>query len=194
MKTILVTNQKGGTGKSTIAINLAQSLKSFCRTSILDLDKQGSLTTVHSRNLMEGVQEWQSDLESDILVVDTPPYLSHTLKDWIIKADVIVLPVKPSFLDIMATKSTFQMISDLKKEKAILVVPNLVNASTSITKTIAEHIQDMGYPVSKTAITERVSFTRSVLQENGIYGSGDKKAIAEFENLCKEILVKIQSN
>lgn len=191
MKTILITNQKGGTGKSTIAVNLSQSFKSFCTTAILDLDQQGSLTSVKEHDFLEGVDFYDKNNEPDILIVDSPPYLSPTLKEWIIKADVIIIPIKPSYLDFMATQGTFDMINDLNKKESVLVVPNLVNSSSIITTSIINHVEKLDFEVSKTLLRERVSFTRSVMKSDGIYSSSDKKAISEFESLCKEILIKL---
>lgn len=195
MKIILVANQKGGTGKSTIAINLAHSFKAFCKTAILDLDEQGSLQTVKSLDLLSGVADFnESDINStDILIVDSPPYLSPTLKEWIVRADIILVPVKPSFLDIHSTEGMLNLVREANKQDSILIIANQVNPSSTITKSVLEHLGKSNYSVAKTTIGERVSFTRSSLTESGIYGSGDKKAINEFESLCKEILLKLQT-
>lgn len=90
MFNILVCNQKGGVGKSLIADELTFSFeRSKIPVSFMDLDAQGG--TIHHTAQHE---------DAKVAVIDTPGALLQDLKDWIAKADIIIIPTKTTIRDI----------------------------------------------------------------------------------------------
>ena len=90
MKNIVICNQKGGVGKSLIADELSFSLeRSNIPMNFYDLDSQGG--TIHKT---------KEKPEAEVSVVDTPGALQRELTQWIMAADVVVVPTRPTSRDI----------------------------------------------------------------------------------------------
>lgn len=188
-KIILITHQKGGVGKSTLAFNLATNINDVAKTCIVDLDYQGSLNNIRELSKVPIFTEdklnelIQSDF--DFIFIDTPPYLSEKLPELCNLADVIVIPSKAGFLDILAISSTINIVEQSgNKDKAIIVF-NMVKSNTSLTDEVKQQLNEYNIRVSKTMISDLVAFTRSVLV-NGV--SENSNAQKQIDNLTKEIL------
>lgn len=188
-KIILITHQKGGVGKSTLAFNLATNINDVAKTCIVDLDYQGSLNNIRELSKVPIFTEdklyelIQSDF--DFIFIDTPPYLSEKLPELCNLSDVIVIPSKAGFLDILAISSTINIVEQSgNKDKAIIVF-NMVKSNTSLTDEVKQQLSEYNIRVSKTMISDLVAFTRSVLV-NGV--SENPNAQQQIDNLTKEIL------
>jgi chromosome partitioning protein len=111
-KFILITHQKGGVGKSTIALNLAKNLSEFSKVAIIDADYQGSIiklkSVISGMDILafEDKKGWLDQLDHDFVIVDTPPYLSNYLLDFIAISDLIIVPTKIGIFDVIAMKQT----------------------------------------------------------------------------------------
>ena len=200
-KVITVAHQKGGTGKTTLCVNLAHAFKEYCTTCLVDLDHQGSARSIHNSGKMKEIDLLASPTDPMVqnyqaVFVDTPPYLSDQLPDTFMLSDLVLIPTKSGIMDLMAMQNTLALVKQCLAQKPslkALVVFNMVNKSTSLTGSAEEFVEQFGLPIAKTKITERVSFTRSVAMENGIYSTGDRKAAEEINDLCKEILFVLQN-
>lgn len=188
-KIILTTHQKGGVGKSTLLFNLAVNLKENAKVCIIDLDAQGSLYQV--RDLSEvpifsedKLKEIQS-LDFDFIFIDTPPYLSNKLTELCDLADVIIIPTKAGVLDLLAIKSTINIIEHSGNENKALIVFNMVKPNTTLTEEIKDQLSDYNVRVSKNMISDLVIFSRSVLI-NGV--EDNNKAQKQIDALTKEVL------
>lgn len=188
-KIILITHQKGGVGKSTLAFNLATNINDVAKTCIVDLDYQGSLNNIRElSNVPIFTEDKLNELiqsDFDFIFIDTPPYLSEKLPELCNFADVIVIPSKAGFLDILAISSTINIVEQSgNKDKAIIVF-NMVKSNTSLTDEVKQQLSEYNIRVSKTMISDLVAFTRSVLV-NGV--SENPNAQKQIDNLTKEIL------
>lgn len=188
-KIILTTHQKGGVGKSTLLFNLAVNLKENAKVCIIDLDAQGSLYQV--RDLSEvpifsedKLKEIQN-LDFDFIFIDTPPYLSNKLTELCDLADVIIIPTKAGVLDLLAIKSTINIIEHSGSENKALIVFNMVKPNTTLTEEIKSQLSDYNVRVSKNMISDLVIFSRSVLI-NGV--EDNNKAQKQIDALTKEVL------
>lgn len=193
-KIILITHQKGGVGKSTLTFNLAQNISNDAKVAIIDFDLQGSLAQL--RNIVTdfdiiphtGEIKSITQLEYDFIFLDTPPYLSNNLPKLIEIADLIIVPTKAGVLDLLAIKSTLQLIETENKTDNSLVVFNMIKANTTLTLDILIGLEEYKIPIAKTHISDLVAFTRSVLVK-GV--KNDKNAQRQIDLLTKEILTKL---
>jgi chromosome partitioning protein len=197
MKIITIAHQKGGVGKTTLALNLAACFKDGLSVGLLDTDLQGSLSGLKS--LLEGLEliPYNNDPSSllslpkkDLLIIDTPPYLSAQLSALFAVSDFVLVPTKVGFLDVMAIRATIHLIKEAQETRPQLksaVVLNMVKPRTNINEEIREILRGYGLPLIKTNISDRVSYTRSPIL-SGVFSSGDDKAKNEITALADEIL------
>jgi len=126
MKTILVANPKGGSGKSTLSVNIAGYLaNSGQRIAMLDLDRQQSsalwlATRPDNLPRIRSLESKKGDgHNNDWLVIDSPAglhgkNLSHALK----LASKIIVPVAPSLFDLQASRDFLRNLSEEKKARS----------------------------------------------------------------------------
>lgn len=198
MKTITIAHQKGGVGKTTLALNLAFCFADSVKVAVTDTDLQGSINSLGS--LVTGI-----DLVSpenvlagkltgyDLLVIDTPPYLTNRLTDLFAISDYVLVPTKPGFLDAMAVRATVSLLRESMKRKPALkagIVLNMVMPRTSLTQEVKELLKEYDLPVLPTMIYQRVSYARSPVT-NGVFESDDDKAKAEIQSLATDILTQL---
>lgn len=188
-KIILTTHQKGGVGKSTLSFNLAANLKESAKVCIIDFDAQGSLYQVRDLSdvpifLGDQLKEIQNS-DFDFIFIDTPPYLSNKLPELCNLADVIIIPTKAGVLDLLAIKSTIDIIEQSGNEDKAVIVFNMVKPNTTLTDEIKDQLNEYNVRVSKNMISDLVAFSRSVLI-NGV--DNNNKAQKQIDALTKEVL------
>ena len=199
MKIITVAHQKGGVGKTTLALNLAACFAQGLSVGVLDTDVQGSLSSI--KDELEGITfvPFDGKLDQlarqpfDILVVDTPPYLTNQLPDLFAVSDFVLVPSKVGFFDVMAIKATIEFVKQAEQKRPQLkygVVLNMVKPRTGLNKSVQEILSSYGAILLATTIADRVSYTRSALT-SGIFGSDDEKAKEEITSLADEILTTL---
>jgi len=194
-KIITIAHQKGGVGKSTLALNLALCFKDQLNTALVDADLQGSIyhlqedfpgMDILGNDKLQGLRE----LDYDLVIVDTPPYLSNTLPDLFQISDYVLVPTKAGFFDVMAIRSTLALIKNAQTKNPRLkvgVVLNMIKPRSGITKDILELLESMGTPILQSMVHDRVSITRSSIT-GGILNSTDHKAKEEITALAEEIV------
>jgi chromosome partitioning protein len=196
MKIITVAHQKGGVGKTTLALNLAACFKDDLKVGLLDTDMQGSLMGL--AEMLEGIELIPYDnnpqnlrnIDKDLLIIDTPPYLSSQLPALFEVSDFVLIPSKVGFLDVMAVRATLHLIREAQakhKNLKAAIVLNMVKNRTNVTEEIREIIRTYDIPLLKTAITDRVSYTRSPIL-SGVFAGDDDKAKDEITALADEVL------
>lgn len=158
MKSILIANPKGGSGKTTLAINLASYFASQGRQVVLaDLDRQQSaagwlkrrpahLPTIHSHVARKQVER------PDWMVIDSPAGLHGDKLTAAVKlADLVVVPVQPSAFDMMATSDFLQVLREekaVRKEKSqVAMVGMRVDPRTRSAAELAEFLLTVEFPV-----------------------------------------------
>lgn len=196
MKIITVAHQKGGVGKTTLALNIGYCLHNSVRVAILDSDPQGSIAGLGELVGLKGLDLVAiNDIEKvkdayDIAIIDTPPYLSNRLPEFFEKSDFVLIPTKAGVLDIMAIKATIALLKQSQKKRPHLkaaIVLNMIQFRTSLTEEIKTILHEYDVPVIHTMISQRVSYARSPIT-GGVFETEDEKAQQEIIDLCKEIL------
>lgn len=191
MQKIVVLNPKGGSGKTTIATNLA----SYCaiaglRPTLMDLDAQGSSTRWLSKRQKEqitiyGIAGYERNTrvtrsfatrlpqDSERLIVDTAAALEpQRLPEITRNATAVLVPVLPSDIDIhAATKciSDLLLIAKLKREdQRIAVIANRVKKNTLMYKSLMKFLETLQIPVIAT-LRDSQSYVRASEAGIGIF-------------------------
>lgn len=202
MKIITTSHQKGGVGKTSLTVNLALCYAQSLNVAVIDTDLQGSLSGISG--MLSGIDvipfsqyskniKALKKLDYDIIIIDTPPYLTDILTKLFEVSDYVLVPSKVSYVDIMAVRATIDMINDVRcshtQLKAGLVL-NMVKSSSSINAEVKELIESLDIELLTTSVGDRVSFTRSLIID-GIFNTDDEKAKDEIMELAREILIAI---
>jgi chromosome partitioning protein len=203
---ISIAHQKGGVGKSTLAINLSSYFRrNEIDSAVVDADVQGSITslvqTYGEHNQFEDIKliprsEFNNfteleDREEEVLVIDTPPYLSANLQEIFAISDYVLIPTKAGVFDMFAVEGTLELV-EAHPELRVGVVINMTNKSEKFRHEIREHLSAKNVDVFETEIFKRIEFQRSLLT-GSIFSGSDWKAKAEITNLGEEVLSKLQS-
>lgn len=194
-KIITLAHQKGGVGKSTLAINLALCFQDQLSVALVDTDLQGSI--YHIREDFPDLAIIGADkladirkLDYDLVIIDTPPYLSSRLPELFLHSDFILVPTKAGFFDVMAIRATLALIKEAQVKSPGLkagIVRNMIKPRSGITKDVTGLLLDLGTPLLQTIIHDRVSIARSAITA-GILNSDDRKAKEEITSLAGEVV------
>jgi chromosome partitioning protein len=152
-KLIAVGNLKGGTGKSTIAVNLACALRDADHTvALIDADVQGTATDWNGGGKLpvlvetlplgaqRDAQRWVARVlalkaGADYVVVDLPPQVGSGIASALLLADVLLVPVSPSGVDLRATGRALELLRRARAVRgsakpAAMLVPSRVDRRT----------------------------------------------------------------
>jgi len=177
MQVIAVLNQKGGSGKTTIATHLARALQlDGADVLLVDSDPQGSardwaavredqpLTVVGiDRPTID--RDLKNVASKDYVIIDGAPQAADLAVSAIKAASFILIPVQPSPYDIWATSDLVDLVKQRieltdGKLKAAFVVSRAIKG-TRIGAEITEALTGYGLPVLEARITQRVSYPGS---------------------------------
>ena len=186
IKVLSVLQQKGGVGKTTIAVHLATQIKELAphlRIAIADADPQKSATTWLNKGTtgvevysvaadIDGanLKEELSSIDADLVIVDLPPAIASVSMRATLYSDVILVPVGASALDIAAARHAIDLCKEaleLDPDKKYLLVPNRIQMNTASGRELRDVLQQWG-PVSKATLCLRVAYADSVMHGAGI--------------------------
>ena len=207
---LVIGSEKGGCGKSTLAINLSvMSTHEGIDTLLVDADIQGSCNEFsqrrdeldivprlqvmmkHGRNLHRELSDLQHRYQR--IIVDTGGRDSPELRSSLLVAHTVLLPVQPTQLDLWATEKAFQVTStaqDLNPQLHTLVV--ITRAHTNLLVTTARDAMQFlsEFPhvrLCNTILYERLAWQKSILEGRSVVELHDAKAHNEMKLLYEEI-------
>lgn len=205
---ISVLNQKGGVGKTTIALSLAAYLSKKSKVLVIDADPQNSSTNWYLSNDEEEVKFTVTSLshkkihleieeikkEYDYIVIDGPPRTTEVVRSCILSSDLILIPCTPSVYDIWASQETVKIIEEALSFKENIEYTFLINkkiVKTAIGRDAVKTLRDLKVPILKSHICQRVAFAEAAAQGKTVLDIEPKgKSSLEIEKLIKEILKK----
>lgn len=209
IKVLAVLQQKGGVGKTTIAVHLATQIKELfprLRVALADADPQQSATVwlttgdkdngvsihqvagdIEGKNLLDEL----SSIEADLVIVDLPPAIAAISMRAAIYSDLILVPVGASALDIEAARHAVDVCKEaiaLDPAKKYLLIPNRVQMNTAAGRELRTVLSKWG-PVSKATLCLRVAYADSVMLGVGIntFAPGSP-AYQEIGQLAEEVV------
>ena len=153
MKNILIANSKGGSGKTTIATNLAGYFASLGKHVMLsDLDRQQSSAQWLKRRPVELPEIHAYIADPEWIITDSPAGIrSNKLSDAVKRADCIIVPVQPSAFDIGATSDFLDLLiseKSVSKHKTFVgLVGMRVNPRTHAATRLTDFLEYTGFQI-----------------------------------------------
>ena len=209
-KVITISQQKGGTGKTTLAVHLALAFIKYhnLKVAIIDTDPQGSLgkwfvirseKKVSNENLtFKTASLWGAQYESktlkkdnDIVIIDTPPKIESDARPSIEASDLVIIPMTPSHVDFWATEAIIEIAKKAKKK--ILIQINRANRRSKLISKTNEYINSINVSATKTIIGHRQIFAASMGEgKSAVEKQKKSNAVEEIKELSEEILLELK--
>jgi len=184
MRVLVIASQKGGVGKSTLAVHLAtEAVAQKKRALILDLDPQGSamewanrrgdlppdVSGANPASVAKEIERARAE-GYDLVVIDTAPHADHAALQAARVANLVAIPCRPSTFDIAAISATLDLCR--LANKPAVVVLNAAPIRSRVTAEAEEAISEKGGKVSPVIIRQRVAFQHCMI---------DGRTAAEYE-------------
>ncbi len=209
-----VINQKGGAGKTTLAVHLAlRLLDAGRRVAFIDNDPQQSATRwiasaepemplesiVNADDLVVRAEALAA--EYDDVVCDGSPRLNDQTHVLMYLADRVLIPVLPSALDVHATLETKAAIDRVTEARAadglvapsVLIALNKVRTTGEQAKIVRQALTELGLPVARAAVGLRDAFIKAVVDDTSVHrdqtkSRGHRQASEDLDALFHELL------
>lgn len=212
-KVIVVTNQKGGCGKTTLAINLSGALGRTHKVLLVDGDPQGSasrwvasaddnvpfpsaiMNLSHvTEKVGREIKKYLTDYE--YIFVDCPPAIDNKFtSSALMIADLAIVPVIPSPTDLWSAVGIQQLISNVSEINDNLqarLLANMCQTNTSISKEALSLISEFDFPKFQTDIYQRTAYRQAAAFGGTVFNLDNSKAKQEITSLINEITNLLQ--
>jgi chromosome partitioning protein len=202
MKTIAIISQKGGSGKTTIAVHLAVcTVRAGKVAAIIDLDPQASAVEWQSRRQADTPEVITSTPErlasllkqanengADLAIIDTAPHSDRAATIAADLADVVLIPCRPAAFDIAAIGTTLNILKLTNAKERAVILLNAVPPRGSLTNEAEDGLSALA-PVVPVRMAHRAAYSHAVndgrsVEEYDPHG----KAAAEIRDLYKWIM------
>ena len=206
---IAVANQKGGVGKTTLAMNMAAGLTRRGSCIVVDADPQRSATMWIE--LSDAPREFpakvvpaedeikkqiiQLQTEFDYIVIDCPPEIkSNSTMSAMESSQVLLIPLLPSPMDLWASTRIEELIKRVQQVNPTIsafVVLNQIESRSAMSRGMDGALQEINIPVLRHRLGRRASYRTAALEGCSVYDLGYRGQIAseEIDNIIDEVPV-----
>ena len=205
MAVIAIINQKGGTGKTTLATNLAFSLAEATPVLLLDADPQGSardwqatraqkalgleVKGVEERSLLEEVRTLK--LGYRWVIIDGPPGITRISAEAVRAADLVLIPAKASPFDVWAASDIVEAVKARQRgnggvPKGAFVI-TMSRPRTRLGRQVDQALAEYGIPTLEARTTERVSYPQAAIEGKSVLEGRDQTARNEILAIRGEV-------
>lgn len=203
---ITIAQQKGGSGKTTLAASLGvEWARQGRRVALLDTDPQGSLGRwFMARRERPGgaglefstASAWGVSYECeklrrsvDLVIVDTPPKADADLRPALREADLVIVPVATSHVDLWATEGVLDLCR--RERRRALIVLTRARAGSRLAAEVATVAAGMGVGVAATRLANRVVYAATLGEGLAVAEAGRGPAAEEVAALAAEVLAAL---
>lgn len=213
-KVIVITNQKGGCGKTTLAMNLAGTVALKSKVLLVDGDSQGSATRWAASSSDEKpfpaavmslantenkahreINKYAADYE--YIFVDCPPAMgSNFTSSVLLIANLVLVPVIPSPTDLWSAVGIQQLISnvaEINEKLTARLVANMCQSNSSISKEALALIKEFEFTKTRTDIYQRTAYRQAAAFGGTVHDLDNAKAKLEINALSKEVLAILKN-
>jgi chromosome partitioning protein len=208
-KVLTIAQQKGGAGKTTLAAHLAVAFARMGRrVALLDIDPQASLAAwVRLRSahaapqvtpmVLSEIAGWRLGTElarlkhdSDLIIIDSPPHAETEAKVAVRSANLVLIPIQPSPMDVWASGPTVELAK--AASVPLLVVLNRVPARGRIIEQMRARLGDLNLPICSTMIGNRIGYASSMLEGKAVIEHAPHTSAAkEIKLLAEELAPRL---
>jgi chromosome partitioning protein len=203
VKTIALIAQKGGVGKTTLAVNLA--VAAGLRTALFDLDQQESATIwadrrksdmphvefLTERRLPDGLKA-AGQGNFDLAIIDTPPAAGPQAFTAAQAADLILIPCRPSLVDLDAIRRTAQLVKSITVP-AFVVFNAAPHSATTLLEDARAIVEGVGLAAAPIVLRERSAYRASWPLGKAVIETEPRgKAAKEMSQLKDWVLAQLQ--
>jgi len=200
MKTVVIANQKGGVGKSTLTghLSVAAAVDTRGIVAIMDTDPQGSMVDWWNARDGRGVEFVVADVPNlkeqlnqlraagvELVIIDTPPAITETVRAVIACADAVLIPTRPSPHDLRAIPKTVELV-EAAGLRPIFVINGAAHRAR-ITAEAAIALSKFG-EICDVVLHHRTDFASAMTDGGTVQElNNDSKSAAELTKLWKYI-------
>lgn len=193
---IAFVNQKGGVGKTTLAINMAGYLSRNNKVLCIDTDPQSSFTKFYreagslsfdfTQSFLKDIKyKVEENKQYDYILIDTAGSANPDLLSVVDVFDLIIIPVQPSKIDL---DSSLDLLSFVKNKNYKYLINSANHTSISAVKMLQETFKNNNIPYFKSYICNRKIYKDAFLENKTIFDFTNQQAIKELNNLMEEVI------